>query len=88
VDLPEENNGIGDSRKRQRQVHANHCQKLTRAQIPGGRFPAKFGYQPIKLELYPLEHAYAANYVRVHLQHPGVYKDSRVAYRVIQVRVS
>jgi len=86
--LPEETNAIGDSRKRQRQKHVHHWQKLTRAQIPGGRFPAKFGYQPIKLELYPLAHTYAANYVRVHLQHPGVYKDSRVAYRVIRVRVS
>ena len=80
---------IGDPRKkRQRQKHVHHWQKLTRAEFPGSRFPAKFGYQPIKLELYPLEHASPANYVRVHLQHPGVYKDSRVAYRVIQVRVS
>ena len=28
---------------------------------------AKFGCQPIKLELYLHEHAYPANYVRVHL---------------------
>ena len=74
--------------KRQRQKHVHHWQQFTRAFFPGGRFPAKFGYQPIELELYPLAHAYAAKYVRVHLQHSGVYKDSRVAYRVIRVRVS
>jgi len=37
--------------KRQRQKHAQHWQLLTRAQFPGSRFPAKFGCQPIKLEL-------------------------------------
>ena len=46
--------------KRQRQKHAQHWQLFTRAQFPGGRFPAKFGCQPIKLELYPLAHTYAA----------------------------
>jgi len=50
--LPEETNGIGNSnQKRQRQNHAHHCQLFTRAQFPGGRFPAKFGFQPIKLKL-------------------------------------
>jgi len=45
--------GTGDSRKkRQRQSHALHCQQTSRAQFPAGRFPAKFGCQPIKLELY------------------------------------
>jgi len=34
--------------------------------------------QPIKLELNPLAHTYAANYVRVHFWHLGVYKESRV----------
>jgi len=87
--LSEETNGIGDSRKKlQRQKHTHHWQKLERAQIPGGRFPAKFGCQPIKLELRPLRHTYPANYVRVHFRHLGVYKDSRVAHRVIRVRVS
>jgi len=43
-------------KKRQRQKHAHHWQQFTRAQFPGGRFPAKFGCQPIKLELYPLAH--------------------------------
>ena len=51
-------------------------------------FPAKFGCQPIKLQLFPLVHTYPANYVRVHFKHPGVYKGSRVAYRAIRVRVS
>jgi len=32
--------------------------------FPSGRFPAKFGCQPIKLKLYPLAHTYPANYVR------------------------
>jgi len=49
--------------------------------VPGGRIPAKFGFQPIKLELYPLEHTYSAKYVRVHFRPLGVYKESRVAYR-------
>jgi len=74
--------------KRQRQNHAHHWQRFTRAQFPGGRFPAKFGCQPIKLELYPHVHTYAANNVRVHLGISGVYKESRVAYSAIQVRVS
>ena len=75
-------------KKRQRQKHAHHWQQFTRALFPGGRFPAKFGCQPIKLELYPLAHTYPANYVRVHFRHLGVYKESRVAYRAIRVRVS
>ena len=66
--LPEETNGIGDSRKRQRQKHVRHWQQFTRAHFPGGRVPAKFGCQPIKLELCPLVHAYSANYMRVHLR--------------------
>jgi len=28
--------------KRQRQKHADHWQQFTRAQFPGGQFPAKF----------------------------------------------
>jgi len=74
--------------KRQRQTHADHWQPFTRAQFPDGRFPAKFGWQPIKFELYLPPHAYPANYVRVHFRDLGVYKESRVAYRVIRVRVS
>ena len=50
--------------------------------------PGKFGYQPIKLELCPLVHTHTANYVGVHLRYLGVYKESRVAYRAIRVRVS
>ena len=70
--------------KRQRQKHTHNWQQSTRAQsrsIPGKR-------QPIKFELYLLEHKHTAKYVRVHLRHLGVYKDSRVAYRAIRVRVS
>ena len=33
-------------------------------------------------------HTYSANYVCVHFRHLGVYKESRVAYRAIRVRVS
>ena len=44
--------------KRQRRKHADHCQQFTRAQFPADRFPAKFGCQPIKLELYPLAHTH------------------------------
>ena len=87
--LPEEANEVGDSRKnRQRQNHVHHWQQFTRAQFPGRRFPAKFGYQPIKLELYPLVHTHTANCVRVHVSHLGVYKESPVAHRATRVRVS
>ena len=68
-----------EKKKRQRQKHAHRWQQLTRAQFPGGRIPAKFGFQPIKFEFYPLEHTYPAKYVRVHFRHLGVYKESRVA---------
>jgi len=74
--------------KRQRQKHADHGQQFTRAQFLGGRFPAKFRCQPIKLELYPLVHTQPANYMRVHFSHLGVYKESQVAHRAIRVRVS
>ena len=39
----------------------------------------KSGFQPIKLELYPLVHTYPANYVRVHLRISGYIK--RVEWR-------
>ena len=87
--LQEETNGIGDSRKkRQRHMHAHYWQQFKRAHFPGGRFPAKFRCQPIKLELRLDGHTYPANYVRVHFRHLGVYKESREAHRVIRVRVS
>jgi len=63
-------------KKRQRRKHTHHWQQITRARFPGGRFPAKFEYQPIKLEIYALAHTYPANYVRVHFRHLGVYKES------------
>jgi len=47
-EVPEEANAIT---KWQRQSHAHHWQQVTRAPFPGGRFPAKFGCRPIKLEL-------------------------------------
>ena len=62
--------------KRQRRKHAPHGQQFRRAQLPECRFPAKFGYQPIKLEIYLLAHTYTAKYVRVQLRHLGVYKES------------
>ena len=75
----EANRALETQKKRQRQKHAHHWQQFRRAQFPGGRFPAKFGCQPIKLELYQLAHTYTANCVRVHLKYLGVYKESRVA---------
>ena len=39
--------------------------------FPGCRFLAKFGCQPIKLELCPLAHTYPANYVSVHCKCPS-----------------
>ena len=86
--LPEETNAMETQEKRQRQKHARNWQQFTPAQFPGGRFPAKFGCQPIKLEQYPLAHTYPANYVRVHFRHLRVYKEGRVACRAIRVRVS
>jgi len=59
--------------KRQRQKHAHHRKQFTHAQFHGGRFPAKFGCQPIKFELYLLVHAYPGNCVRVHFKRLGVY---------------
>ena len=77
VGLLEETNGIDwrpKKKKRQRQKHVHHWQKLMRAEFPGSQFPAKFGYQPIKLQLYPLAHMYPTNYVHVHFRHLGVYR--------------
>ena len=48
--------------ERQGQKHAHHWQRFTHDRFPGGRFLAKFGCQPIRLELYPLVHVFAANY--------------------------
>jgi len=77
---PKEANGMEKQEKRPRRKHAHDWQQHTRARFPGGRLPAKFGCQPIKLERYPLEHTHPANYVRVHFRHLGVYKESRVAH--------
>jgi len=41
--------------------------------VPDGRFPAKFGSQPIKSNLHPLAHTHPANYVRVHFSPLGLY---------------
>jgi len=86
--IPEEGNAIGDWRKTTETETHSSLATVYACAVPGGRFPAKFGCRPIKLELYLLVHTYTANYVRVHLRHLGVYKLSRVAYRAIQVRVS
>ena len=77
--LPEEGNAIGESRKMTETATHSSLATAYACTIPGGRLPAKFGCQPIKLELYLLAHAYTANYVRVHFRHLGVYKESRVA---------
>jgi len=47
--------------KRQRQRHT--LATVYACTVPGGRFPAKFGCQPIKLELYLPVHTYTANNV-------------------------
>ena len=88
VGLPEEANAIGDSRKTTETETRSPRATVYACRVRGGRLPAKVGSQPIKLELYPLVHTYPANYVRVHFRHLGVYKESRVAYRAIRVRVS
>ena len=74
--LPEEANGIGNSRINDRDGNMPFAVNSSRVHFPGGPFPAKFGCQPIKLELYPLVHTYPANKVRVQLRHLGVYKGS------------
>ena len=70
-DLPEEVNAIGDSRKNDRDRNTFITGNSLRVQFPGGRFPAKFGCEPIKFELYQLTHAHPADYVRVHFRHLG-----------------
>ena len=83
-----EANNIGDPPKSDRDGNTRIMGISYVCGVPGCKFPAKFGCQPIKLELYPHVHTYTANYVRVHFRHLGVYKESRIAYRAIQVRVS
>ena len=81
--LPEKANGIEDSREKKTTETEARSPLATAypCTVPGGLIPAKFGFQPIKLELKPLAHTYPAKYVRVHFRLLGVYKDSRVAYR-------
>ena len=43
--------GTGNRHWRLKKNDRDRNMLFTRAQFPGGRFPAKFGYQPIKLEL-------------------------------------
>ena len=86
--LPEETNAIGDSRKTTETEARSSLATVDTCTVPGWSIPGKFGYQPIKLEICPLVHTHTANYVRVHLRYLGVYKESRVAYRAIRVRVS
>jgi len=83
--LPEEANAIENSRKNDRDRTRS---TLATAYACTFQFPAKLGFQLIKLELYPLVHTYTANYVRVHFRHLGVYKESRVVHLAIRVRVS
>jgi len=77
--LPEKANGIGDSRKTTETESRTSLATVYACSFQVGRFPAKLGCQPIKLQLHPLAHTYTANYVRVHFRHLRVYKDSRVA---------
>ena len=86
--LPEEANGIGESRKTTETETHSPLTIVYACTVSWRRFPAKFGCQPVMLELYPHVHTYPANYIRVHLRHLGVYKGSRVAYRATRVRVS
>jgi len=74
--LPEEANAIGDSRKTTETESRTSLVTVYTCTVPGCQFPAKFGFQPIKLELYPLVHTYTAIYMCVHLGHLGVYKES------------
>ena len=59
--LPEEANAIGNSRKTTETETRYTLATVYACTVPGGRFPAKFGCQPIKLELSLLVHRYTAN---------------------------
>jgi len=69
--LPEQANGAGDPTKTTETEARSSLAMAYACTVPGGRFPGKFGCQPIKLELDPHEHTYSANYVRVQLGHLG-----------------
>jgi len=71
--VPEKANAIRGSRKNDRDRNTLITGNSLRVQSLQA---AKFECQPIKLELYPLEHTYPANYVRVHFRDLGVYKES------------
>ena len=86
--LPEETNGIGGSRKMTETESRSSLATVYACTVSGWSIPAKFGCQPIKFELYPHTHTCPVNNVRVHLGISGVYKESQVAHRAIQVRVS
>ena len=58
--LPQETNGIGDSRKTTETESRSALVTVYACTGTGGRLPAKFGFQPIKLQLYPLAHTYPA----------------------------
>ena len=78
-------------RKRQRQKRAHHRQQFARAKFQDACkvcFPAKFSCQPIKLELYPPCTRIPRITCACTSGISGVYKESRVAYQVIRVRVS
>ena len=53
-DLPQEASDIGDSRKSTETETRSWLARAYACGVPGGRFPAKFGYQPIKSKLRPL----------------------------------
>ena len=73
--LPEKANAIGDTRENDRDRNTLTTGNSLRVHsLSGKNFPAIFGCQPIKLELYPLMHAYPANYLRVHLGISGYIK--------------
>ena len=86
--LPEEVDAIANSRKNDRDRSTLTTGYSYACSAPGGGFPAKFGCQPMKLELCLLVHTHPAHRVRVHFRLLGVYKGSRVSYRAIWVRVS
>jgi len=77
--LPEMTNAIGTQEKTTETEANSPLATVYACPVPGGRFQVKFGFQPIKLDLLLLVHAYTANCVRVHFRHLGVYKGSRVA---------
>ena len=74
--LPEEANGIGNSRINDRDGNMLIAVNSSHVHFPGGPFPAKIWMPTNQIRVVSareLVHTYPANKVRVQLRHLGVY---------------